>query len=352
MVADLPGDTPDPAVLAAFELASTPLEPAASGLINRTWHVRTARGDPGVLQRVNEIFPAEIHFDIAAVTEHLAAKGLVTPRLVRTGAGELWLARGGAVWRVLTAIDGVTYEAIESPEHAREAGRVLGEFHRAVADLDHTFTRSRVGVHDTARHIAALRRALADWAGHGEIERVKPLAERVLSLAARLPPLRLGTDRIVHGDPKISNIVFARGRVPQALCLIDLDTLGRMPVVLELGDALRSWCNPRSEDDARATFSVPLAAAAIEGYAAAVGDLLDATEWREIPAAAATIAMELAARFCRDSLEERYFAWDRSRYRSASAHHQARTRGQLRVAEAILAELPALGELTTSASRA
>jgi Ser/Thr protein kinase RdoA (MazF antagonist) len=352
MVADPPGVTPDPAVLAAFELASAPLQPAGAGLINRTWHVRTARGEPCVLQRVNEIFPAEIHFDIAAVTEHLAAKGLVTPRLVRTRAGELWLQRDGAVWRVLTAIDGVTYDAIESPQHAREAGRVLGEFHRAVADLDHAFTGSRLGVHDTARHIAALRRALAESASHAEIERVRPLAEQVLSLAARLPPLRTGTDRIVHGDPKISNIVYARGGVPRALCLIDLDTLARMPVVLELGDALRSWCNPRPEDDARASFSVPLAAAAMEGYAAAVGQLLDPAEWREIPAAAATIAVELAARFCRDSLEERYFAWDRSRYRSASAHHQARARGQLRVAEAILDELPALGALAIPASRA
>ena len=34
----------------------------------------------------------------------------------------------------------------------------------------------------------------------------------------------------------------------RALCLIDLDTLAHMPVALELGDALRSWCNPATED--------------------------------------------------------------------------------------------------------
>ena len=51
----------------------------------------------------------------------------------------------------------------------------------------------------------------------------------------------------MHGDPKISNLMFARDS-DRGLCLIDLDTLGPMPIALELGDALRSWCNPAAED--------------------------------------------------------------------------------------------------------
>ena len=64
-----------------------------------------------------------------------------------------------------------------------------------------------------------------------------------------------------------------------------------------------------------------------------------------------SIALELAARFCTDSLRESYFGWDRTRFASASAHNQARTRGQLQVAEGVLVELPALSRLTAAAFR-
>ena len=126
--------------------------------------------------------------------------------------------------------------------------------------------------------------------------------------------------------------MFARDG-DRALCLIDLDTLARMPIALELGDALRSWCNPRTEDATDAHFQRPLFEAAVEGYAAEARGFLTPVEWQSIPAGTLTVCVELAARFCTDALRERYFRWDASRYPSASAHNQARTRGQLQVAE-------------------
>src|SRR5690606_35767203 len=241
-MAETPLEQPDDTVLRAFALAPALLTPAGSGLINRTWHVRGLRGAPLVLQRVNPIFSPRIHEDIAAVNRHLAAKGLVTPRLVPTITGALWLEHGGAVWRVLTEIAGVTRDALESPRQAAAAGTVLARFHRAVADLDHEFAGARLGVHDTPRHLRNLERALEEHAEHRDYAAIRPLATAVLEQGASLPPLPRAAERIVHGDPKISNIIFAPD--DRALCLVDLDTLGRMPIALELGDALRSWCNP------------------------------------------------------------------------------------------------------------
>src|SRR5881394_97672 len=339
---------PDAAVLDAFELASAPLERAVSGLINPTWYVRSRAGAQLVLQRLNPIFPAEVNLDIAAVTCHLAAKGVLTPTLFPSRFGQLWFEHDGSLWRVLTRIEGVTRDALEAPEQAREAGRVLAEFHRAVADLDHVFRSRRLGVHDTARHLRTLRDALHEFRAHRDFESVRPLAERVLALAADLPALPAAPDRIVHGDPKISNVMFA-AQGHRALCLIDLDTLARMPVALDLGDALRSWCNPATEDAANARFARPLYAAAVEGYAAAARGLLTREEWSALADATLTITVELAARFCTDALRERYFRWDESRYASASEHNQARTRAQLTIAETLRAELPALRELTAHA---
>jgi Ser/Thr protein kinase RdoA (MazF antagonist) len=339
---------PAAAVLEAFGLAAEPLTRATSGLINPTWYVRSTDGVRLVLQRVNPIFSAAVNEDIAAVTEHLAAKGVVTPRLVAARSGALWVEHGGAVWRVLTFIDGENRDAVESPAMARAAGAVLAEFHRAVGDLAHTFRNARLGVHDTARHLQALRAALDEHREHREIAAVRPLAERVLELAERLPALPAAPDRIVHGDPKISNVMFAHGG-ERALCLIDLDTLARMPVALELGDALRSWCNPATEDAANARFDSALFDAAVSGYARAADGFLTRAEWSAIPAATLTITVELAARFCTDALRERYFRWNASRYPSASAHNQSRTRGQLQVADRIAAQLDTLHELAARA---
>ncbi|HEX5046267.1 MAG TPA: phosphotransferase [Gammaproteobacteria bacterium] len=339
---------PDGEVLEAFGLAREPVRRATSGLINPTWFVRSAGGEPLVLQRVNPIFSPAVNEDIAAVTEHLAAKGVLTPRLVAARSGALWVEHGGAVWRVLTFIDGENRDAVGSPAQARAAGAVLAEFHRAVGDLKHTFRNARLGVHDTVRHLQALRTALDEHREHREMSAVQPLAMRVLALAARLPPLTVAPDRIVHGDPKISNVMFAHGG-ERALCLIDLDTLARMPVALELGDAVRSWCNPAPEDAANARFDAALFDAAVSGYASAAGGFLTRGEWSAIPAATLTISVELAARFCTDALRERYFRWNPARYASASAHNQARTRGQLQVADRIAAQRDALDEITARA---
>jgi Ser/Thr protein kinase RdoA (MazF antagonist) len=170
----------------------------------------------------------------------------------------------------------------------------------------------------------------------------------VLEAAAALPPLPAAPERIVHGDPKISNLLFAAD-ADRALCLIDLDTLSRMAVALELGDAIRSWCNPATEDAASARFVRPFYDAAVLGYAEAAPGFLTSDEWGAIPRGALTITVELAARFCADALRESYFGWNRARYESASAHNQARVLGQLKLAAGIRAELAALEDATAAA---
>lgn len=197
------------------------------------------------------------------------------------------------------------------------------------------FAASRLGVHDTAAHLARLGRALETHGDHPLHGRVRPLAEDILDRGARRPDLPDGPMRVVHGDPKIANLIFTRDPEPKAVAWVDLDTVARMPLAVELGDALRSWCN-RSEEDAPPEFDLQVFESALRGYVEATRGFLTASEAADFVDATATIALELAARFCRDALEESYFGWDRSRFGRAGEHHLARTQAQLALHRRIL----------------
>jgi len=332
---------PSAATLAALGLSATELTPFESGLINKSWRATLPDGKSCVLQAVNPIFPPAINADIDIVTRHLERRGVTTPRLMPLPGGSLWLEAQETVWRLQTFMPGKTYERLPGPDHAREAGALLARFHAALADFAYEFVNARLGVHDLDRHLAALTDALATHTGHASFTAVEALGSAILSLAADVPAFPDAPDRTVHGDPKISNIVFAE-ETGNALCLIDLDTLARMPLALELGDALRSWCNPAGEDAATATLNTVLYRSALSGYASEAGGFITEAEWRGFPTAMLRVTVELAARFCADALEERYFGWDRQRFASASAHNQARAASQLHLARNIAADLATL----------
>jgi Ser/Thr protein kinase RdoA (MazF antagonist) len=310
------------------------LAPLAGGLINETYVVREGGAPIAVLQRVHPVFAGEVNLDIDAVTAHLADKGMVTPRLVRTRAGDAWIVEGGRVWRALSWVDGVTVHAVPDPAWAEAGGVLLGRFHRAVADLTYDYKFARAGVHDTAAHLGRLAAHVA----HGGDAEWVALGEEIAAEARELPPLPVTAPRHCHGDLKISNLLFDPERTPvTAVCLLDLDTLGKSTIAFELGDAMRSWCNPHGEDAGGVRFDLPIFAAAIRGFRSVAGELLTGDERTSIVIGAETVTLELAARFCVDVFRDEYFGWDAARFPSRRAHNLVRARGQLALARAIRA---------------
>jgi Ser/Thr protein kinase RdoA (MazF antagonist) len=331
------------AVLAEYGLESARISAFGNGLINQTYLVLAA-GDPQerfVLQRVNPIFPPEVNRDIDLVTRRLAAEGLLTPSIVPTRQGALWVEREQGVWRLLTYIEGVSHDALSGAKQAGEAGALLARFHRAVADIEHRFANLRLGIHDTEKHLGFLEQTLRNKTDHPRYAAVSKLGREILDAAGSLPKLPPLPDRVVHGDPKINNIIFESGS-DNALCLIDLDTIARMPLPLEFGDAFRSWCNASGEDGRKGEFSVDLFAPAVEGYASVARGWVTAEEWSAIVPATEIILIELASRFCADALNESYFAWDAENFASHSEHNTVRAAGQLAVARSLARQRPAL----------
>ncbi len=111
--------------------------------------------------------------------------------------------------------------------------------------------------------------------------------------------------------------------------MVDLDTVALMPIVWELGDAFRSWCNPYDEDAPESEFSLEMFKAVLEGYASGRTVPIDQNDAAAIVGATRTIYTELAARFCADALRESYFAWNPARFDSRTEHNLARARNQL-----------------------
>jgi Ser/Thr protein kinase RdoA (MazF antagonist) len=162
---------------------------------------------------------------------------------------------------------------------------------------------------------------------------VAALATNIDAALAALPPAPAAPLRIVHGDPKLSNLLFAVDGAP--LCLVDLDTLAHAPLAYELGDAFRSWCNPHAEDATQATFDLGLFEGAARGYAEEMSASITIPERDAIVIATQAICLELAARFAADALREAYFGWDPSRFASRGEHNLARARGQWQLAVAV-----------------
>jgi hypothetical protein len=186
-----------------------------------------------VLQRLAPIFSPAINENIAAVTGALDGGGLVTPRLLPTREGRLWLDLGGddGVWRLQTFVPGASFDKVQSPAQAHAAGAWSRAFIAPSTALPTpSMAYAKACTTPPSTWCGCAKRCpctaiTASW------RRFAPVAETILAHAQALDPLPALPLRLCHGDLKLNNILFAGETPPaseQALCLIDLDTVGPM----------------------------------------------------------------------------------------------------------------------------
>lgn len=340
MALDPPSESVVARALAEFPALRGPsAAPLTGGLINQSFAV-TAEDGAYVLQRVHPVFAPEVHENIAVVTERLRERGEPSPRLLVSRSGRPWADLGAAgIWRVMTRLPGVSFDRVQGPEQARAAGALVGRFHAALDDLEHSFRAVRAGVHDTPAHLRTLALALEQHADHRLFAEVAELAAQIFAGHAALPAPGEVPLRVCHGDLKFNNLLFS-GTGPDdqvaTTGIIDLDTVGRMPLHHELGDAWRSWCNRGGEDQTAATFDMDVFGASLAGYLEVDSLALTGEERRALVHGVEWISLELAARFAADALREAYFGWDRGRFPAAGEHNLLRAQGQWAMHQAAL----------------
>jgi Ser/Thr protein kinase RdoA (MazF antagonist) len=276
--------------------------PVPAGHINDTFFVTTRTGEY-VLQRLNRSVFSDLDgltSNLVSVCQHLGHTVVPTPISAIDGR---WLVHDGdGAWRAFERVEGSPIEE-PTPDVAIEAGRLVGGFHRRVADLDPSrLAVTLPGFHDPRRRLDALLQ-LVHEDPHDRVATVMPLiamAKGAASLVEIADGLTASTPvRVTHNDAKLANILFNDG---VAVSLVDLDTLMPGRWFWDVGDLLRS-ATTRAAEDEPADVDSDLYDAVLHGYSQGIPpDAMTTTECDALEYAGAVVTYEQGLRFLTDWL--------------------------------------------------
>ncbi|MCU0568075.1 MAG: aminoglycoside phosphotransferase family protein [Oculatellaceae cyanobacterium Prado106] len=278
-----------------------------------------------ILQRINtKVFqqPQRVMQNMRIFTEHVCDRlqqqpldrRWETPRVLHTQEGQdYWQDGTGACWRAISYIpDSTTFDTLQTCEQAEEVGYALGMFHNLISDLPpEKLADTLPGFHITPHYLQQYEAVLAhpkvNLAESAELRyglefvRDRQSWATVLETAkaAGILPLRL-----MHGDPKVNNVMFDH-TTGKSVGMIDLDTVKPGLVHYDIGDCLRSGCNPRGEETEQwesVAFDLERCQSTLKGYLSVAQAFLTAEDYTYLYDAIRLISFELGLRFLTDHL--------------------------------------------------
>ncbi|MFZ4557000.1 MAG: phosphotransferase enzyme family protein [Pseudanabaena sp.] len=318
-----------------------------------------------VLQRINtNVFPEpklvmqNIRIYSDHVRDRLAKNPLErrweVPQVLLTDQGEdYWLTENGEYWRSLSFIaDSQSFDVMENASQAREVGYALGTFHYLTSDLaPEKLADTLVGFHITPEYLRQYQAVLAKSKipSSAELNYCFQIISDRQGLANILEDAKASGKlplRTMHGDPKVNNILFDQ-QTNLAMSMIDLDTVKSGLIHYDIGDCLRSGCNPLGEEVAEwesVKFDVDLCSAILAGYLAIGRSFLTEYDYDYIYDAIRVITFELGLRFFTDYLAgNQYFT---VKY---PEHNLQRSLVQFRLLESIEAQASVIQKIIQSA---
>jgi len=296
------------------------IEILGQGNINDTYVVHTEEHS-FVLQKINDqVFPDPLILidNLQHLSLHLSTLAPTTKQrwedaiLLPALDGALFVYDDkGAVWRALTYIDSSTcLTRAETVEQATQTGWALGHFHKRLAGLDPRKMQVPLpGFHILKNYLKHYAQICKDHKKNTSKESqfckqvIEENREGALLLENTLSR-KQNTTRIIHGDPKISNILFDR-ESGRAVTIIDLDTVGPGLLQHDIGDCLRSVCNTYGEEAVpdTVTFDLTFCKGVLEGYFNGAEGLLTPEDCDLIYDGIQAITYELGLRFFMDYLQ-------------------------------------------------
>ena len=339
---DLPGE----------QLQILPLE---KGLINHTWKVSRSQGEY-ILQKINtHIFksPESIAYNIKNIgtylTRHHPRYFFVRPVPDRNGNEMIHEQEG--YYRLFPYVtDSRTLDVLQSPQQAFEAARQFGlfTFHCQGFPVD-TLKITLEDFHNLTLRYQQFSQALASGVPE-RIRESKDLIDYMVSQRSIVdiyesikanPAFQV---RVTHHDTKISNVLFnSRGK---GLCVIDLDTVMPGYFISDVGDMIRTYLSPVSEEEgdlSKIVIREEFFLAVWKGYIGAMEDLLSQEEKEFFLYSGKFMIYMQALRFLTDYLNgDSYY---KITYKDQNL---LRTRNQITLLQQLLYKEPALKALIST----
>jgi len=301
------------------------------GSINKTYEVIYGSDERFILQCMSSIFKPSVMENLHTVQPFMQRDGVVIPKGILSSSEHLYvLGAQGRWYRALTYISGRTIHNNITAKGARSAAKLIGAFHDALVDCAEPITTPISHFHNTPFYMERLVRIMDKYKDHEYHQELKPICDEVLKRCAAHKNGYHLPQRIIHADLKVSNILFDDDM--NAVALIDMDTMSRGTVTVEMGDALRSWCGTAGEDSSEQVFDIEVCEAALEGYRESVTSITE-EEIESIPYGIKLLTLELSARFLADAYEETYFALS-DNYNSLHEQNKTRAINQLKFLDA------------------
>lgn len=302
-------------ILDAFGLTNAETESFGNGLINRTWKICSLQGN-FILQKINDhVFkqPKDIAYNIRLIAEYLHENYpdyfFIAPVIAKTGEDILFYKQEG--WfRLMPFVENSrTLDVVQTPEQAFEAARQFGRFTKLLSGFD----ASRLKITIPQFHNLELRyQQFVDAFTNGDKERIDQSQKIISELLEHKsivdeyknvihnPQFKL---RVTHHDTKISNVLFDENN--RGLCVIDLDTVMPGYFISDVGDMMRAYLSPVSEEEKdleKIVVRKEFYKAIVEGYSEEMKDELTEFESKYFLFAGKFMIYMQALRFLTDHL--------------------------------------------------
>ena len=277
--------------LFGIETAHVRIEKISHGLINRTWKIRT-ENQTYILQQINtnvfnnpELIANNLQTIKAYLSDHYPHYLFVAPLPAMNG-DILVEGKRGMCFRMFPFVSNShTINTVSNPQQAYEAAKQFGKFTNVLSGFD----ASQLNItlphfHDLSLRFLQFEEAVTN-ADETTLGQAKPYVDELYKQQAIVKQYEAIVDhriiplRVCHHDTKISNVLFDEN--DKGLCVIDLDTVMPGYIISDVGDMLRTYLSPVSEEEqdmSRIHIRKDYFTAIMQGYESEMNALLTATE--------------------------------------------------------------------------
>ena len=248
-------------VLPAFGLQddSIKVEPFGSGLINNTWKVML-KDKEYILQRINQIVfpePGNIAYNIKLIAHYLEdhyPDYCFVNALTSIDGNEMVYQKDNGFFRMFQFVKGShSKDVVETASQAYEAAVQFGRFTQLLSGFDVNQLRVTIPFfHDLGLRYDQFLEAL-EKGNPQRIIQSNSLIKELSSYADIVTEFqKIKSDplfklRVTHHDTKISNVLFDEDN--KGICVIDLDTVMPGYFISDVGDMMRTYLSPVSEEE-------------------------------------------------------------------------------------------------------